>query len=267
MISAVLQGIIQGLTEFLPVSSSGHLTLFQHFSGLKNVDSNMLMDIGVHFGTLIAVLFYFRNDLKPYFTISGWKDSKYRRIAQLIIVASIPTALIGLSLKKQFEALFASAYSVCGMLFLTGLILLLSEKLKKTENSLTTEEIPFWKAIIIGIAQGLAITPGISRSGSTISAGLLLGMKGEEAAKFSFLLMIPAVGGATLLELRKVAGAGLPKGFSMPDLAIASIVSCITGFLALKLLVYIIQKQKLNLFAYYLFAISSLCAIAVYMGK
>lgn len=267
MLNAILQGVIQGLTEFLPVSSSGHLTLFQYFKGLKNMDANMLMDIGVHFGTLVAVIFYFRSDLLPYFTIGGWKQEKNRKIALLIIMGSIPTAIIGLTLKKHFEVLFAMPKVVCVALFLTGLVLLLSEKLKNKNNSKTISELSYSKAALIGIAQGMAITPGISRSGSTISAGLLSGLSGEEAARFSFLLMIPAVSGATLLEIKKVASAGLPVGFIWSEFLVASLTSAITGLLALSLLVYIIKKQRLNIFAYYLFIVSILSFTAILMGK
>ncbi len=256
MVSYIFQGILQGLTEFLPVSSSGHLTLFQYFSGMKDLEANMLTDVALHAGTLLAVIFFFRADLLPYFTPAGWKDPVRRRIAFLIIAGSVPTALIGLTFKDSFEALFAMPRAVCIALFITGLLLLASEKLKKNTNSCELGSFPFAKVIAVGIAQGLAITPGISRSGSTIASGLLLGLKGEDAARLSFLLMIPAVGGATLLESKDLLETGLPSAIDPTGLVSGTLAATVTGFLALKFLVYIIREQKLSYFAYYLFLVS-----------
>jgi undecaprenyl-diphosphatase len=263
LISTIIQGIIQGLTEFLPVSSSGHLTLYQFFTGLKDHQANLTMDLAVHLGTLLAVFFYFRNDLIPYFTIKGWKDAKLRKIAFLVIAGSIPTAIMGIGLKKHFKVLFTMPKAVCAALFITGLLLLVSEKLKKNQKSIELQELSYLKAFFIGIAQGFAITPGISRSGSTISAGLISKLSGEDSAKFSFLLMIPAVGGATLLEAKDILEIGLSKSLSWTQLGIGCVTAAVTGFLALQFLVYIIKKQKLNLFAYYLFAASIISFILI----
>lgn len=266
MLNIALQGIIQGLTEFLPVSSSGHLTLFQYFTGKTSLEANMQTDIAVHFGTLIAVIFFFRNDLKPFFTVAGWKNPKVRRLAFLVIAASIPTAIMGIGLKKQFEDLFANPTAVCIALFITGIILLLSENLKKNSNSNSNENIEtlsYAKALIIGTVQGCAITPGISRSGSTISAGLLFGLDGETAARFSFLMMIPAVGGATLLEAKKILTTGGIPANATSELIVGGLTAAIVGFGALKLLVYMIKQQKLSIFAYYLFIVSISSFIAI----
>jgi len=256
LFSYIFQGILQGFTEFLPVSSSGHLTLFQYFSGHANLEANMLTDIVLHFSTLLAVLFFFRADLLPYFTPAGWRDPARRRVALLIIVGSIPTAAIGLLCKDFFEGLFSMPKAVCAALFFTGILLLVSEKLKKTTSQTDLADFSFGRAILVGIAQGLAITPGISRSGSTIATGLLLGLKGEDAARFSFLLMIPAVGGATLLEGKDLIEAGLPAAIEPAALLAGAVAATCTGFLALKFLVYIIREQKLAYFAYYLFVVS-----------
>jgi undecaprenyl-diphosphatase len=268
LFSYIFQGILQGLTEFLPVSSSGHLTLFQHFSGSHDLETNMLTDISLHFGTLLAVIFFFRADLLPYFTPAGWKDAARRRVAFLIIAGSIPPAIIGLSFKKNFEALFSMPRAVCIALFLTGTILLISEKLKKHSSQTELCKLSWFRSLAIGVAQGLAITPGISRSGSTIAAGLLLGLKGEEAAKFSFLLMIPAVGGATLLEFKDLAKTGLPANLDLTGLVSGTLAATLTGFLALKFLVYIIKEQKLSYFSYYLFLVSITSFILIqFAGK
>jgi len=256
MLCYIIQGIIQGLTEFLPVSSSGHLTLYQHFSGHHDLDANMLANIAFHFGTLLAVVFYFRADIIPYFTPAGWRDAARRRVALLVIAGSVPTATIGLLLKKQFKSLFEMPSLVAGALFVTGLVLLLAERLKRNAEQNDLSGFSYLRSLIVGVAQGLAITPGISRSGSTIAAGLLLGLKGEDAARFSFLLMIPAVGGATLLEIKDVYKIGLPAAIDPAGLLAGTLAACVTGFLALKLLVYIIKEQKLSYFAWYLFTVS-----------
>ncbi len=267
MINNVLQGVIQGLTEFLPVSSSGHLTIFQHFTGNTDFEVNIFTDIALHLGTLIAVVYFFRKELFPFLTIKGWKDKANRKLAFLIVVASIPTAAIGLNFEKQFEKIFASPSLVAIALFVTGIILLVSEKLKSKSTAVQLESIAdlsYTKAVLIGIAQGLAVTPGISRSGSTIAAGLLSNLKGEDSARFSFLLMIPAVGGVSILHSIKAFKEGMPEGIDSMGLLVGVIVSAVVGFLALKFLVYIIKKQKLSYFSYYLFAISIITLVLIH---
>jgi len=216
----------------------------------------------------LAVMYYFRADLLPYLSSSGWKSPERRKIAFMVIIGSIPTAIIGLTFKKQFEALFASPVAVCIALFVTGILLLTCEKLKQTGNPQSIETAPWWKAVVVGFVQGLAVTPGISRSGSTIATSLMLGIKGEDAAKLSFLLMIPAVGGATLLKVKELVEAGMPDSLYLAGLVAGTLVSVITGFLALKLLVYMIKKQKLSYFAYYLFTVSIISlALIQFAGK
>jgi undecaprenyl-diphosphatase len=264
MLNIAIQGLIQGLTEFLPVSSSGHLTLFQFFSGRTNFEENLAIDVTLHFGTLLAVIFFFRHDLRPFFTVSGWKEPANRKLAGLIITASIPTAVLGLVFKKQFESLFANPVAVCIALFATGLILLLAERTsRRHQTGLELAHLTTGKALIVGLAQGLAITPGISRSGSTIGTSLLCGLNAEAAARFSFLLMIPAVGGATILEGRKLINGASQIQISGIELLVGAVVSAITGFLALNLLVFMLKKQKLSIFSYYLFLVSTISLIAI----
>ncbi|MBU1109188.1 MAG: undecaprenyl-diphosphate phosphatase [Candidatus Riflebacteria bacterium] len=268
MLDYIAQGLVQGISEFLPISSSGHLALLQHFLKLENLDANLLTSIALHFGTLLAVIFYFRADIIPYFTISGWKDPDKRRVALLVILGSIPTAIIGLKFKDHFKALFAHPTAICFALFATGILLLLCEKFKHKAEMRPLEAAPWWKVVLVGIVQGLAITPGISRSGSTIATSLLLGIKGEDAAKLSFFLMIPAVSGATLLEVKDVIKLGLPASINLGGLAVGTLVSIITGFLALKLLVFMIKQQKLSYFAYYLFTVSTISLVLIqFAGK
>ncbi len=272
MFEGILLGVIQGLTEFLPVSSSGHLTIFQALLGMKNPDANLALSIILHTGTLLAVILYFRADLAPYFSARGWQPGPQRRIAELVIAGSIPTALIGLGFKDSFEKLFASPQIVCIAFLITAALLFAADRRTPNQTSghgevqsvseLTMDTISFASAIIIGIAQGLAITPGISRSGSTIAVAMLLGVAGPEAAKFSFFLMMPAVGGATLLELRKLLKSGIPADLDITGAAVGGMFSFITGLFALGLLMYILKQQKLRYFSYYL-VVFSLAAFTI----
>jgi len=256
MLKYIILGVVQGLTEFLPVSSSGHLTIAEALFHLESPDANLTLDICLHLGTLLAVVWFLRAALLPYITVAGWKDAGRRRVAFLVFAASIPTAIIGLSLKDTFEKMFASPSLVCLFLAVTGVLLLLADSRKAMVSQPVLSELPLWKALLIGLFQGIAITPGISRSGSTIAGGMLLGIPGVEAARFSFLLSIPAVGGAALLQARKIMKAGLPADFAPSELMVGFLTSAAVGLLALKLLQFVLERQKLSVFAYYLFAAS-----------
>ncbi|MBN1968145.1 MAG: undecaprenyl-diphosphatase UppP [Candidatus Delongbacteria bacterium] len=262
---SIVMGIIQGATEFLPISSSGHLAILHKFLGL-NTESNLFFDVVLHLGTLLAVLIFYRNDIRD--IISGFfygmtslvkknsfKDSyltsKYPRLSLLIIVGSIPTAIIGLLFKDRFEELAGNLLAVGIALTITGLLLTIYEMWRKGyKNEIG---IGFLDALIIGIVQGIAIIPGISRSGSTISAGKFLGLKKETAANFSFLLSIPAVGGAFLLQLKDVLE--MQMTFNVTLLVTGFISSFISGYLCLKLLIWLIKKANLKFFALYCFLI------------
>lgn len=254
-------GIVQGITEFLPVSSSGHLAVFQSLFGMENPDSNLVLDVLLHFGTLLAVVWYFRSDLLPYFTRTGWTDPLRKKILFVVFLASIPTAAIGLGFKDFFESLFSSPRAVCGFFFLSGLFLITCDRLGRATHDIG--EFSFWRTIILGIAQGIAVAPGVSRSGATIGTGILLGLSGVQAARVSFLLMIPAVGGATLLEARKIFKLGLPAGLEIWPLSVGMLASLVSGILALKLLNFILEKQRLRYFGYYLIAASICFLIAL----
>jgi undecaprenyl-diphosphatase len=199
---ALLLGVIQGLTEFLPVSSSGHLAIAQHYLPGFN-QPGLLFDVLLHFGTMLAVVIYFRRELVRLALAcfrTGPEAETDRRILLLLVLASVPTAIIGLSFKDFFEQSFHNLPLIAVMLCVTGTLLFLSERLRKpgrTEAGLTGAD-----ALLVGTVQGLAIIPGISRSGSTIATLLLKGVDGETAARFSFLLALPAVAGATLLQTR-----------------------------------------------------------------
>jgi undecaprenyl-diphosphatase len=265
-------GIIQGLTEFLPVSSSGHLVLGQIFFGITQ--SQLTFDISVHVGTLLAVLVVYASDIRAILTsVAGFlakalslqpvrpllaKDS-HLQTAIFIVAASVPTAAIGLVLKQFEHILFTSQTLVGLMLILTGTVLWFSRNFyfsgnnenNSTDSNLTesrANQFTMKKAIAIGIVQGLAVIPGVSRSGSTIAAGMFMRIDRHQAARFSFLLSIPAIVGAEILGLKDVMDQGLVID---PVTLYATMASFITGLIALKILLRLVHAGRFHLFAPY----------------
>jgi len=256
---AIILGIIQGLTEFLPVSSSGHLVIFQFLFGLS--EPALSFDISVHIGTLIAVAVVFRKDILA-LIVSGvcflqaffqrgaaydkFKGDPDLKMILFIIIGSVPTGIIGLLFHKIADQLFASTTLVGIMLMITGTILWFAGRIP--ENSDITTEMTAKKALIIGTVQGLAVIPGISRSGSTIATGLFVGLSRETSARYSFLLSMPAILGAAFLSF-----ADLPavSGISYTVTLIGSLASFLVGYGALKLLLYFVQKGRLHIFTPY----------------
>ncbi len=247
------------MTEFLPVSSSGHLVLFQHLFGLH--EPELAFDISVHMGTLVAVLFYFRRDLwamvaalirLPGRLTGGERFSDLAatdgdmRMALLIVMGSIPTAILGLAFKEIADQLFSSVAMVGGALLVTAGLLWTTRR--RTGEGAGILKFTLATALIIGLVQGLAIVPGISRSGATIAGGILLGLNRETAARFSFLLSIPAVAGAGMLGVRDLAG---PGAISLVVVAAGTLISAVVGYGALRLLVYIVRRGSLHRFAPY----------------
>jgi undecaprenyl-diphosphatase len=258
---AVILGAIQGLTEFLPVSSSGHLVIFQHIFGFK--EPKLIFDISVHLGTLIAVIFFFWKEIHAIIiSISRfailylkkevpfghvYKDVDIK-LAVLIVIGTLPTAIIGLLFHRIADQLFSSVILVGLMLILTGLLLILTVRINNYSKSI--ERFSIKDALIIGLMQGIAIIPGISRSGSTIAVGLFLGLERETAARYSFLLSIPAIIGASILGLKDISAN--PSSQLIPTL-IGTFTACLVGYGALRLLVYIVKKGRLHIFAPYCF--------------
>ncbi|HMA59954.1 MAG TPA: undecaprenyl-diphosphate phosphatase [Halanaerobiales bacterium] len=255
IVKIVILGIIQGLTEFLPISSSGHLVIMQK---LFNIEQNqLLISVLLHFGTLIPVLIVFWEDIKE---ILYFKKEK-RYFIFLIIIASIPTALMGVFFEDFFEKLFSSTLSTASMLIVTGFILYLGDNLADYEKEITNFK--WLNAVLVGIAQGIAIIPGISRSGSTITASLIQGLKKEEAARFSFILSIPVIGGAGLLKVGEAVNTGVTN-FNMTAIILGIISSIISGYIAIRYFIYILKKQKLIYFSYYCWSIGTI--ILLYEG-
>lgn len=241
----VLLGIIQGLTEFLPVSSSGHLVIFQR---LLDLPHSIAFDVVVHLATALAVIVYFRKDIIELFT------SK-RKMLWLLLIGTVITGIIGLGFKDYFESLFSSVFAVGGFLILTGVIILLGEWLGKGKRQL--EDMNIWDAIFIGLAQGCAIAPGLSRSGTTISASLGRGLNRTLAARFSFLLSVPAILGAGLVQSKAIFKAGT-VGIGIWPLILGFVAAFISGWIAIKIFMNIIQRTSIRMFAYYCFVIGIL---------
>jgi len=233
----ILLGIVQGLTEFLPVSSSGHLVILKHWLDFKG--EGVIMEVVLHFATLLAIIIFFRKRIPDY----AKKDKILR-----IIVGTIPIVLTGFILKDKIEILFGNYLLVTFTLSLTGFMLFLSKKAKEYK-----EEMDLKSAFIIGIAQALALTPGISRSGFTVAAALLLGVTREEAFEFSFILAIPALLGAFIINIPDILGTNIQEGLSLIPGALAAFLS---GILALWIFYKAITKKDLYFFSYYLWAVS-----------
>ncbi|MDT8441393.1 MAG: undecaprenyl-diphosphate phosphatase [Desulfuromonadales bacterium] len=251
-IDAILLGILQGATEFLPVSSSGHLVLAQYLLDDFR-QPGVLFDVLLHVGTMVAVVLYFRRDLLDLFSSLWRRDAaaeRERSTLVMLLVASIPTAVIGLSFKDFFEGLFERPDLVCLMLLVTGSLLWLAQKLRDQQTPRT--RLTILDALIVGTAQGAAIIPGISRAGATIASLLLRGIDGETAARFSFLLALPAVFGAALISLKDLEAVATAD--ILPYLA-GTTASMIAGLLCIHLLLLVLRNQRLHWFAIYCWAV------------
>ncbi|MBE6377291.1 MAG: undecaprenyl-diphosphate phosphatase [Lentisphaerae bacterium] len=245
---------LQGVTEFLPVSSSGHLALLSNISGLPE-ESGAAMSIVLHGGSLLAIaVFYFK-------TLLGFLKKDQLHLLTMVVIATIPAAVAGLLLKKSglIDLLFGDMLSLAMGFLITASVLRLTGKEKLRAKSETDlKEISLRQAITVGLAQAVAIIPGISRSGSTIAAGILSGIKFEAAATFSFLLALPVIAGALLLEMLDMFKTGFQIApFTLPQLITAFAVSAFCSFASLILLVKIIRKKKLSFFSWYLFLLGA----------
>jgi undecaprenyl-diphosphatase len=247
----IILGILQGLTEFLPVSSSGHLVLGQVYFNVT--DCGLVFDASVHMGTLGAVFIVYFKDireiLKSLVIFAGTRNAsgheKNLALAAAIIIGSVPTAIIGLVLKQYEDILFTSSLLVGCMLIVTGLLLWVSRNYYRVGIG---QPLTIARALTIGLVQGLAVVPGISRSGSTIATGLFMGLDRQTAARFSFLLSIPAILGAQILSIKDVIES---QGHIDPATIYGTIASFVVGLAALKLLLKLVNTGKFHLFAPY----------------
>ncbi len=245
MLEAIILGILQGLTEFIPVSSSAHLILFPWFFNWQGTVNTLSFDVALHFGTLIALIFYFRKDWTGLLKTSTKKDGMIWKL----LIGTIPAAAAGLLLHDWVEQArnpLIIVFTLCAV----SVLMILSERVYKKSPRSGIDKISRKDALFIGIAQAFALVPGVSRSGITIIAGLTRGLKRDDSARFSFLLSTPAVAGASILEAKKLMSLDSIE----PDIFIVGIItSAVTGYFAIKYLLYFFQNHSLRPFAYYRF--------------
>jgi undecaprenyl-diphosphatase len=251
LLQAFILGLVQGLGEFLPISSSGHLVITHWLFGTEA--GSLGFDVALHWGTLLAVVAYFWED--AWLIVRGFfhslmpstrdiENNIYQKLSWLIIIASIPGAVIGLLLEKYLETVFRNPLLVAINLAVFGLVIWAVDRIGKKEKNL--DRIKWYDALVVGFSQALAIIPGISRSGSTIAAGLLRGFKRADAARFSFLMSIPIIFGAGLLKMKDFTA-----GASFVELAIGFLTSAFFGFLSIKYLLRYLAKHDFKVFVWY----------------
>lgn len=264
---SIILGLVQGIGEFLPISSTAHLVLAPFLFGWQ--DPGLYFDIALHFGTLIAVVSYFHRDWVMIFqaTLRNLKNRKGKSAADiqngnpdllwLIIIATIPGALAGYFLERQVESVFRNPLLIALMLSFVGLILYLADKYLKKEKSIN--QLGLKDAIIIGLSQAAAIIPGVSRSGATITAGLLRGFDRVSAAKFSFLLSTPIIFGATISHAADIANGKIGL-----NIFIGVVVSALSGYLTIKYLFKFIERVSYKIFFWYRLALAVLIVIVYF---
>jgi len=250
-IQAILLGFIQGATEWLPISSTGHLRITEQTLGLT---LPLLFDVVLHAGTLAIVLLFFRKDVKAILLafVKGDFESEKGKLILLIIVGTVPTALIGVVLSNIIDTFFSSFLPIAAAFITCGFMLYLS----KTGQE--KKDVTYKLALAIGTAQGLALVPGLSRSGLTIATALLLGVRREKAFKFSFLLSVPAIIGALGVTLYKQHEALTLVGVGWVDILAGIAVSLFVSYFALKLLWKVMADKKFYLFAFYCWLIGAI---------
>lgn len=270
ILSAIIIGVVQGLTEFLPISSSAHLIFIQSILG---VESSLAFDTFLHLGSLIAVLWFFHGDI--YKLLKAWwlsigdilqkrfrqglNQDPYKRLAWYIILATIPVGVVGILFESQVEELFAGAlYVPAFFLFVTGTILYLSQRMDR--GNLDFSNVGPKETLFMGLGQACAILPGLSRSGTTIAAGLVAGLDKEFAAKFSFILSIPAILGATIVQLKDI---GTALDANLAAIILGFMAAFVAGYVAIKFVLDLIEKRSLDIFSYYCW----IAGIVVFLGS
>ncbi len=274
ILQAIIIGVVQGLTEFLPVSSSAHLVFVPYLLG---TESGLAFDTLLHIGTLVAVVVYFWNDLvhmlKSFLSSladlprgrfrEGLREDQFKKLAWMVIIGTIPAGFAGILFKDFFEGLFSNVPAVGAFLVVTGFLLYGSEMIsRKTRSKADLGEMTIKNSLIIGVAQACAIAPGISRSGATISTGLFLGLERELAARFSFLLSIPAILGAALVQVKDISSLlDVTTGATIAGV----IAAAISSYLAIKVMLKLVSERDLLVFAYYCWIIGPLAIILSYL--
>lgn len=251
LLKAMVLGAIQGLTEFLPISSSGHLVIGSELMNFQ--EQGVVFDVFVHLGTLLAVIIVFRKDLvemikAPFDFFQGKKSDSVKHYFLLdiyVIVATLPAVVVGLFFKDRIELLFGNILVVYSMLVVTGILMITARYLPPQDKPIT-----WFRSLLVGCAQACAILPGLSRSGSTIFAGMALGVDREKIARFSFIMSIPAILGAAVLQLGELVQHPLENG-SLINFCTGAIMAALSGYFAIKLLLDIIRRNRLQWFGYY----------------
>lgn len=261
---AALLGLVQGLTEFLPVSSSGHLVLGKYLLGLDTSGAdNVTFEVLVHFGTVLSILTVywkrvldilrdvFDTVLHPAQLSTRYAENDNVRIAIFILITMIPTGVVYVFFKDWLEAAFSNPRLVCGMLLVTGVLLLLTLVRRHPDGKINPV-----KAFVIGVAQSMAMIPGISRSGSTICTALYMNVTPEKATNFSFLMLLPVVMGATLLKVLDLLES--PEAVDWMPLVVGTLVAYVSGILAIRAMINLVSRGNLHYFAFYCFLIGGL---------
>ena len=253
MIEALILGIVQGITEFFPVSSTAHLILFPWFFKWSGDLDTLTFDVALHAGTLLSLVLCFWRD---------WVEMLIgkRRLFYLIIIASLPAGVAGFFFNDIIEESLRSPYIISVSLIVVGVVMLLSERMLKHRS---IENLKLFDALLIGFSQALALIPGVSRSGITISAGLFRGLDRNSSARFSFLLSTPIIAGAALLHAKKMMTGA--EHYHLDLFMIGFAASAITGFAAIKFLMSFFKKYSLNTFVYYRFFLAAVIIAGIWL--
>lgn len=263
LLGALLLGALQGLTEFLPVSSSGHLALAQAFVTVPGDD--VFFDLMLHIGTLAPAIWFFWPQIMEmgrdvlHGELPFW-ERRGVRMTWLVLVASVPTAVMGIGLEDWFEEQFSDLWAVGAGFAISGFWLWGTRSVKGGQLGLM--DVPTWMAFVIGVAQGVAISPSISRSGATIATALLLGLERQVAVQLSFLMSIPAIAGAVLLSARKADLSTVV----WPEVALGTFTSLVVGYASLVLLVRLVQRGQIAWFAWYLWVLAAASFAAAWLS-
>ena len=258
LLEAIILGIVQGLTEFLPVSSSGHIEIAKVLLG-SSQEQSLIMTIVLHAATALSTIFVFREDIKE--IIRGLLQFTWNKEFQFslkVILSMFPATIVGLLFENEIELLFSGEILLVGcMLLVTGLLLFLADKAKNTNQNVN-----FFHALIIGVSQAIAILPGVSRSGATISTSVLLGIDREKAARFSFLMVVPLILGKMGKDI--ISGDILIESATLMPLITGFTAAFITGLFACKWMIQLVKKSKLKYFSFYCFLVGTVSIISIF---
>lgn len=255
MFESVILGVIQGITEFLPISSTAHLVVLPWILGWEGDVSSLTFDVALHAGTLVSLFICFWKDLKE-------MVGKNRRLLFLIALGTVPAGLAGIYLEDYVAGSLRSPLVISAALVAVGGVMYASEGFK---GGKALKGMAVVDAVFIGVLQAVALVPGVSRSGITISAGLMRGMKRTEALRFSFLLSIPVIGGATLLEGRKLIAAGAEHDLAL--FAVGFVTSMVTGVIAIKFMLRYLKTNTMNVFVIYRMALAGVILGWIWLGQ